>query len=204
MTDARTKPTQILAGVTPSQTVGPYYAYGLTPRGRFPWRDQFDTPVATPDAEGTRIALVGRIYDGDGKPVPDALIEIWQADSAGRYAHPRDARARANSSFKGFGRCGTSKSGDFAFETIKPGIVPGADGKPQAPHIVVCLFARGMLRHLYSRIYFPEETAANAADAVLALVPADRRDTLIAKRDGATYRFDIHIQGGDETVFFDL
>ena len=200
MTDAKAKP----AGITPSQTVGPYFAYGLTPRGQFPWRDQFDTPVATADAEGTRLSIVGRVSDGDGKPVPDAMIEIWQADSAGRYAHPRDARARANSSFKGFGRCGTNKAGEFAFETIKPGVLGGADGKPQAPHIVVCVFARGMLRHLYTRIYFPDDTAAHAADAVLALVPADRRSTLIAKRDGGAYRFDIRIQGTGETVFFDL
>jgi protocatechuate 3,4-dioxygenase, alpha subunit len=200
MTDAKAKP----AGVTPSQTVGPYYSYGLTPRGQFPWRDQFDTPVATLDAEGKRLSIVGLVTDGDGKPVPDAMIEIWQADAAGRYAHPRDTRARANSSFKGFGRCGTNKTGAFSFETIKPGAVPGADEKPQAPHIVVCVFARGMLRHLYTRIYFPDETAANAADAVLQLVPEDRRGTLIAKRDGAAYRFDIRIQGGDETVFFDV
>ncbi len=200
MTEPKTKP----AGVTPSQTVGPYYSYGLTPRGKFPWRDQFDTPVATPDVEGTRLSIVGHVSDGDGKPVPDAMIEIWQADAAGRYAHPRDTRARANSSFKGFGRCGTNKAGEFSFETIKPGVVPGAGGKPQAPHIVVCVFARGMLRQLYTRIYFPDETAANAADAVLALVPADRRNTLIAKPEGQAYRFDIRIQGGDETVFFDI
>jgi protocatechuate 3,4-dioxygenase, alpha subunit len=200
MSDAKTKP----AGITPSQTVGPYYAYGLTPRGEYPWRDQFASPVATADAEGTRIMIIGRVYDGDAKAVPDALVEIWQADSSGRYAHPRDERARANSSFRGFGRCGTSKAGDFSFETVKPGVVPGAAGKPQAPHIVVCVFARGMLRHLYTRIYFPEETAANATDAVLALVPQDRRDTLIAQRDGDAYRFDIHIQGAGETVFFDV
>jgi protocatechuate 3,4-dioxygenase, alpha subunit len=200
MTDAKTKS----AGMTPSQTVGPYYAYGLTPRGEYSWRDQFADPVATADAEGTRIKLVGHVTDGDGKPVPDALVEIWQADAAGRYAHPRDTRARANSSFKGFGRCGTDKAGAFVFETIKPGVVPGPGGKPQAPHIVVCLFARGMLRHVYTRVYFPEDTAAHATDAVMALVPADRRGTLIAKRDGAAYRFDIRIQGGDETVFFDV
>jgi protocatechuate 3,4-dioxygenase, alpha subunit len=200
MSDAKTKP----AGITPSQTVGPYYAYGLTPRGAYPWRDQFADPVATPDAEGTRLQIAGTVIDGDGKPINDAMIEIWQADSAGRYAHPRDSRARSNTSFKGFGRCGTSKAGGFVFETIKPGVVPGPGGKPQAPHIVVCVFSRGMLRHLYTRIYFPEETAANAADPVLALVPTDRRGTLIAKREGAGYRFDIRIQGDSETVFFDV
>ena len=110
MTDAKKKP----AGITPSQTVGPYYAYGLTPRNEYPFRDAFAAPVATPDAEGTRIRLSGHVLDGDGKAIPDAMIEIWQADSAGRYAHPRDSRARANSSFKGFGRSGTDKNGGFA------------------------------------------------------------------------------------------
>ena len=201
MSDALNKP----AGITPSQTVGPYFAYGLTPRADYPWRDAFAAPVATPDAEGTRIRLTGRVFDGDGTPVPDAMIEIWQADASGRYAHPRDDRARANSSFKGFGRCGADKSGGFAFETIMPGAVPGPGGKQQAPHIVVCVFARGMLRHLYTRIYFPDHTAANATDPVLNLVPADRRATLIAKGAGSSaYTFDIRIQGADETVFFDL
>ena len=202
MTDGKTtKPS----GVTPSQTVGPYFAYGLTPRGAFPFRDAFDKPVATPDAQGERIRIAGRVLDGDGAAVPDAMVEIWQADSAGRYAHPRDAGPRANSSFKGFGRCGTDKAGAFAFDTIKPGAVAGPDGKMQAPHIVVCLFARGMLRHVYTRIYFAEDSATHAADPVLALVPADRRATLIAKRgaDGS-YVFDIRIQGGAETVFFDI
>lgn len=200
-----TDPTHKPAGITPSQTVGPYYAYGLTPRGAYAFRDAFADPVATPDCEDTRIKLTGHIYDGDGRPIPDSMIEIWQADSAGRYAHPRDNRARANSSFKGFGRCGADKNGGYAFETIMPGVVPGPDGKPQAPHIVVCLFARGMLRHLYTRIYFADAAAANAADPILALVPADRRNTLIAKRAGdGAYTFDIHVQGGDETVFFDV
>lgn len=201
MTDATKKPV----GITPSSTVGPYFAYGLTPRADYPFRDAFADQVATPDAEGERIRIIGRVFDGDGAVIPDAMIEIWQADGAGRYAHPRDTATRANTSFKGFGRCGTSKAGAFAFDTIKPGVVAGPGGKPQAPHIVVCIFARGMLRHLYSRIYFADNTVANAADPVLALVPAGRRDTLIAKRgpDGA-YAFDIRIQGGDETVFFDL
>ena len=192
------------AGITPSSTVGPYFAYGLTPRTDYPFRDAFDGPVATLDAEGERIRITGRVFDGDGAVIPDAMLEIWQADGAGRYAHPRDTGTRANTSFKGFGRCGTTKSGTFVFDTIKPGVVAGPAGKMQAPHIVMAVFARGMLRHLYTRIYFDNETA-NAADPILALVPADRRGTLIAKRgtDGA-YTFDICIQGGAETVFFDL
>ena len=201
MSETKSKP----AGITPSQTVGPYFAYGLTPGSDYPVRDAFAGPVATPDAEGTRIRIAGQVLDGDGKPVPDAMIEIWQADAAGRYAHPRDDRARANSSFKGFGRCGADKNGGFAFDTIMPGAVPGPGGKSQAPHVLVCLFARGMLRHLYTRIYFGDHAAANAADPVLHLVPAERRGTLLATRgaDG-TYGFDIRIQGDDETVFFDI
>ena len=133
------------------------------------------------------------------------MLEIWQADSQGRFCDPQDKRALPNSSFKGFGRVGTDESGGYAFDTIKPGVVPDADGKPQAPHIVLAVFARGMLLHLYTRIYFDDE-AANAGDSVLALVPADRRATLIAKKAAAgnVYRFDVHLQGDNETVFFDV
>src|SRR5207253_4892474 len=132
------------------------------------------------------------------------MLEIWQADAQGRFADPQDKRALPNASFKGFGRCGTDAKGEFVFDTIKPGAVPDPDGKPQAPHILMAVFARGMLLQNYTRIYFDDEMA-NAADPVLALVPADRRGTLIAKRgDGGVYRFDIHLQGDDETVFFDV
>ncbi|HEX7920734.1 MAG TPA: protocatechuate 3,4-dioxygenase subunit alpha, partial [Bradyrhizobium sp.] len=153
-----------------------------------------------------RIRVEGTVYDGDGAVIPDCMLEIWQADSQGRFSDPQDARALPNSSFKSFGRCGTDNSGFYAFDTIKPGIVPDADGKPQAPHIVLAVFARGMLLHLYTRIYFEDE-AGNAGDAVLALVPADRRATLIARRKagaGSTYTFDVRLQGDNETVFFDV
>ena len=147
------------------------------------------------------------MFDGDGAIVPDCMLEIWQADAQGRFSDPQDKRALPNSSFKGFGRIGTDANGAYAFDTIKPGPVPDPDGKPQAPHIVLAIYARGMLLHLYSRIYFDGE-AANAADPVLALVPADRRATLIAARQpgtgSAVYRFDIHLQGDNETVFFDV
>ena len=135
------------------------------------------------------------------------MLEIWQADAQGRFSDPQDARALPNSTFKGFGRCGTDPNGDYAFDTIKPGVVPDPDGKPQAPHLLLAIFARGMLLHNYTRIYFDGE-AANAADPVMALVPADRRATLIATREksdgSAVYRFDIRLQGDDETVFFDV
>jgi protocatechuate 3,4-dioxygenase alpha subunit len=135
------------------------------------------------------------------------MLEIWQADAQGRFADPQDKRALPNATFRGFGRCGTDPNGGYAFDTIKPGSVPDPDGKPQAPHILLAVFARGMLLHLYTRIYLDGE-AANAADPVMALVPADRRATLIAARQSgngnAVYRFDIHLQGDNETVFFDV
>ena len=194
-------------GVTPSQTVGPFFKYGLTPDGQYEWNDAFTSNLVTSDASGERIRIEGRVFDGDGQPVPDAMLEIWQADAQGRFSDPQDQRALPNSTFKGFGRCGTDPNGDFAFDTIKPGVVPDPDGKPQAPHLLLAIFARGMLLHLYTRIYLGGE-AANAADPVLALVPADRRGTLIAAREpgasNAVYRFDIRLQGDNETVFFDI
>ena len=193
-------------GITPSQTVGPYFKYGLTPNGEYEWNDAFTNNLLTGDVSGERIRVEGTVYDGDGAVIPDCMLEIWQADSQGRFSDPQDARALPKSSFKGFGRCGTDKSGFYSFDTIKPGVVPDADGKPQAPHIVLAVFARGMLLHLYTRIYFDDE-AGNAGDAVLALVPADRRATLIARRkagSGNTYMFDVHLQGDNETVFFDV
>ena len=194
-------------GITPSQTVGPYFKYGLTPNGQYEWNDAFTNNLVTPDVSGDRIRVEGRVFDGDGQPVPDCMLEIWQADAQGRFADPQDQRALPNSAFRGFGRCGTDANGDYAFDTIKPGPLPDPDGKPQAPHILLAVFGRGMLLHLYTRIYLGGETA-NAADPVLALVPADRRDTLIAAREpgngNAVYRFDIHLQGDDETVFFDV
>jgi protocatechuate 3,4-dioxygenase alpha subunit len=193
-----------VSGTTPSQTVGPYFAYGLTPNGKYAWNDAFSSNLVTPDTSGDRIRVEGFVYDGDGLPVPDCMLEIWQADAQGRFADPQDKRALPNATFKGFGRCGTGAKGEFSFDTIKPGPVPGPDGKPQAPHILMAIFARGMLLQNYTRIYFDDE-AANAGDPVLALVPADRRGTLIAKRgQSGAYRFDIHLQGDDETVFFDV
>jgi protocatechuate 3,4-dioxygenase alpha subunit len=194
-------------GLTPSQTVGPFFKYGLTPNGQYAWNDAFTSNLLTPDTSGDRIRITGRVFDGDGQPVPDCMLEIWQADAQGRFADPQDKRALPNATFRGFGRCGTDANGDYAFDTIKPGSVPDPDGKPQAPHILVAVFARGMLLHNYTRIYFDGE-AANAGDPVLALVPPDRRPTLIASREAGNgnpvYRFDIRLQGDNETVFFDI
>lgn len=198
-----------MSGLTPSQTVGPFFAYGLTPDGNYEWNDAFTNNLVTPDAAGERIRIAGQVFDGDGVPVPDSMLEIWQADAQGRFSDPKDKRALPNASFRGFGRCGANSEGGFAFDTIKPGIVPDPDGNPQAPHILMAIFARGMTRHLYTRIYFEDEGDKNATDFALALVPADRRGTLIARRekgvDGvAYYRFDVRLQGEGETVFFDI
>ena len=193
-------------GQTPSQTVGPFFAYGLTPQqyGN-PFRSLAGPTLADEDTPGERIRIVGRVLDGDGVPVPDAMIEIWQADAEGRYAHPADPRA-SNVRFTGFGRCGTGTDPEnrFIFDTIKPG--PIGDG--QAPHVNVVVFMRGLLSHVYTRIYFADEAEANARDPVLASVEEARRRTLIAAREtapsGTVYRLDLHMQGPDETVFFDV
>ena len=192
-------------GQTPSQTVGPYFAYGLTPQQYgYPLKEIAGGRLADDAVEGVRIRLEGRVFDGAGKPVPDAMIEIWQADAQGRYAHPADPRG-SNTGFRGFGRFGTGTDPEnrFVFDTVKPGAI----GDGQAPHVNVVVFMRGLLLHAYTRLYFPDEAAANAADPVLASVPEERRRTLIAQRvdgpTGVTYRFDIHMQGDDETVFFD-
>ncbi|MES2599748.1 MAG: protocatechuate 3,4-dioxygenase subunit alpha [Pseudomonadota bacterium] len=195
-----------MSNITPSQTVGPYFKYGLTPGNDYAWNDAFGNDLVTADVSGERIRIVGQVFDGDGKIIPDSMLEIWQADAQGRFADPQDTRAMPNAAFKGFGRCGTDAKGGFEFRTIKPGPVPGPGGKPQAPHILMAVFARGMTQQAITRIYLGGE-AANAADPILTLVPADRRATLIATReqgDAATYRFDIHLQGDRETVFFDV
>lgn len=180
---------------TASQTVGPFLRIGLAP--------MTITEIAAPDVPGERITLRGRVFDGDGAPVNDALIEVWQANAEGRYTHPDDTQEKPlTPQFLGFGRSPTDDAGAFHFTTIKPGPVPGPDGQPQAPHLVVVVFMRGLLRHLVTRLYFPDEPA-NATDPVLSLVPAERRATLIARPapDGAL-EWDIHLQGADETVFF--
>ena len=191
---------------TPSQTVGPYFAYGLTPEQYgYAFTSIAGGVLAAEAGDGERIRIEGRVLDGAGAAVSDAMVEIWQADGQGRYAHPADPRS-SNARFRGFGRVGTGTDPEnrFVFETVKP----GAPAEGQAPHVNLVLFLRGLLSHAYTRIYFSDEAEANAADAVLAAVPAERRATLIAARDdtGGTplYRFDIHLQGDRETVFFDV
>ncbi len=180
---------------TPSQTVGPYLAIVL------PWEDGPD--IAAPATAGA-VVITGRLLDGAGETVPDGLIEIWQADPAGRFDHPDDPRgAQAYAGFRGFGRCPTGADGEFHFRTVKPGPLPDGAGGNEAPHLDVSVFARGLLQRLVTRIYFPDEHDANAADPVLrGLGPRERKLlTAISEGDGAL-RFDIRMQGPDETPFF--
>jgi protocatechuate 3,4-dioxygenase alpha subunit len=186
-------------GQTPSQTVGPYFAM------RIATGEEWRLPVP----EGAeRIVVRGQILDGDGEPVPDALVETWQANPAGRYNHPDDQRdLTLPTDFTGFGRAKTD-GGEFRIETVKPGPVPDPEGEPQAPHISVIVQARGMLNPVFTRLYFSDEHEANDHDLIMRRVPEHRRQTLIAEHvegsDPAEYRFDIKLQGENETVFFDV
>ncbi len=187
---------------TPSQTVGPFFHLGLD---RPEWSD-----LTRDNPAGKRIVIEGRVLDGDGMPVPDALIELWQANAAGRYAHPDDQQTDKplDPRFRGFGRVATDSEGRFRITTIKPGPVPGRGNSLQAPHINLVFFSRGLLIHLYTRIYFAGEPA-NATDPLLTSIedPAVR-NTLLSRREGsgspAHYRFDIVLQGENETAFLDI
>jgi len=185
-------------GAIPHQTVGPYFHIGLA------WR--FQPEIAPPGVPGERVTVTGRVLDGDGRPVPDAMIEIWQADPEGRYPHPEDPRsAEVDPRFRGFGRVPTDGDGVFRIATVKPGRVPGPDGRTQAPHLVASVFMRGLLRHLVTRMYFPDDPA-NADDPVLSRVEPARRGTLVARRGGdapGALAWDVVLQGEAETVFFD-
>lgn len=192
-----------------SQTAGPYVHIGLTPNfaeisGVYP--EDLGTKMAGPNAKGERITIVGRVIDGAGAPLRDALVEIWQADAAGLYNSPAEMRGSADSDLTGWGRCPTDmNTGEFRFETVKPGKVPAKDGRPMAPHISVWVVARGINLGLNTRMYFADEAEANAADPILARIEHKSRiPTLMARRDGDVYRFDIHLQGADETIFFDI
>jgi protocatechuate 3,4-dioxygenase, alpha subunit len=186
-------------GATPSQTVGPYLHIGLD------WLNTTD--LASPGVAGERIVIQGRLLDADRAPIPDGVIEIWQANSHGRYAHPDDGRVLPlESGFSGFGRTPTGGNGEFRFSTIKPGRVPATNGQLQAPHIMVNVFARGLLRQAVTRVYFPDDD--HASDPVMASVPVNRRMTLIARSvAGQVGVFEWNVLlGGDqnETVFFDV
>ena len=185
-------------GLTPSQTVGPFLEIGL------PWPDgPFVVPEDTPGA----ITITGVVFDGAGDPVTDALVETWQADPDGRFAHPDDPRGAAGPGFRGFGRCPTGPDGSYLIVTLKPGALPSPDGGTEAPHLDVSVFARGLLDRVVTRVYFPDEAEANAADPVLASIADPARVATLIARPGpgpARLRFDIHLQGDPETVFFDV
>ncbi|GAC1042910.1 protocatechuate 3,4-dioxygenase subunit alpha [Rhizobium sp. No.120] len=194
---------------TPSQTAGPYVHIGLTPNyseiGGV-YETDLGSVMLNDKTLGERITVTGRVLDGAGAPVKDAVLEIWQADSAGLYNSPSELRGTADPNFTGWGRCPTnSTDGVFRFETIKPGRVPFKDGRKMAPHITVWIVARGINIGLHTRMYFPEEAAANAEDPLLARIEhRDRLATLIAAKEGSVYTFDIHLQGDKETVFLDI
>jgi len=186
---------------TPSQTAGPYFHLGLTAKHSV-------TKIAGPKAKGERLRILFRVLDGNNEPVPDAMIEIWQADAEGKYRHPDDPQGKMEDpEFFGFGRLATDQNGICIFETIKPGFVPADDElSVQASHLNVSIFGRGILKRLATRLYFAEDLA-NDADPVLALVPDERRYTLFAQRvaEGeCDWVLDIHLSGKDETVFFDV
>lgn len=196
-------------GETPSQTVGPYFSMRLATQDR-------DAAMADDDTPGVKTLIVGRVFDGRGEPIEDALVEVWQANSDGRYWHLLDdglddGHPLTKGSFTGFGRAKTKfGDGTWCIQTIKPGRVAGPNGGLQAPHLNICLQARGVLNPLFTRMYFPDEEEANAADPILAAIPADRRNTVIALAEkgagnGAkAYRFDMRIQGQDETALLDF
>ena len=177
---------------TPSQTIGPFFHDALLNEDR--------SELLSPD-HPRAVRIDGTIYDGAGEPVPDAMVEIWQANEEGHYADTSDDLK----TFSGFGRSGTDADGWYSFVTIKPGPVPGHDGSLQAPHIMVSVFARGLLKRLVTRIYFPDESESNARDPVLSsMEDPEFRKTLVANDEGGALRFDVHLQGDNQTAFFEL
>jgi len=186
---------------TTSQTIGPFFEIGLH------WLVQDN--LAEDGVAGERVSIEGRVLDGDGVPVTDAFLEIWQANAHGKYTHPEDKQPKpVDPKFTGYGRIPTNGEGIFRFATIKPGPVPGPDGNKhdQAPHLLVSVFMRGLLRRLVTRVYFPDEPL-NAADCILNLVEPERRSTLIARRisgQPGALEWNVILQGSNETVFFDL
>jgi len=194
---------------TPSQTGGPYVHIGLTPNFcgiTGVWATDLGTAMVNRKTKGERITITGRVFDGLEAPIRDCVVEIWQADAGGLYPSPSETRGAADPNFTGWGRCpADGETGEFHFETIKPGRVPFPDGRLQAPHISLWIVARGINLGLNTRLYFGDEAKANAEDPILARIEhRDRLKTLIAEKKGSTYTFDVHLQGPKETVFFDI
>ena len=183
-------------GQTPSQTVGPFFHYAL------PY--EAGTRVAGARRPGS-IRLGGRVLDGAGAPIADSMVEIWQADESGVFVTtPRIYEVPEPGGFRGFGRCATGPGGEYEFHTVKPAAVATVDGRAQAPHIAMAVFARGMLRQAVTRVYFDDEADANSADPLLSGLTPQRRATMVATRTGDEFRFDVRLQGDDETVFLDV
>ncbi|MGR3572001.1 protocatechuate 3,4-dioxygenase subunit alpha [Brevirhabdus sp.] len=195
---------------TPSQTAGPYVHIGCTPNFAGitgVYAEDPGTRMTNDRTRGTRITVTGRVLDGTGTPLRDALVEIWQADADGLYPSPAERRGTADPNFTGWGRSpGDMQTGEFRFDTIKPGAVPFRDGRMMAPHIGFWIVARGINLGLHTRMYFPDEPAANAADPMLSSIEHQSRvPTLVARDEGdGVYRFDIRLQGEDETIFLDI
>lgn len=191
---------------TPSQTAGPYVHIGLAPgdAGFDMYETELGQDIAGPNAAGERIRVEGRVMDGTGSPIKDVLLEVWQANAEGNYAHPEGGEVEDG--FRGFGRVISDfETGEWGFDTVKPGAVAGRSGSVQAPHLTLWIVARGINLGLNTRMYFDDEADANAADPVLNMIEwENRRPTLIATRQGNVYRFEIHVQGENETVFFDV
>jgi protocatechuate 3,4-dioxygenase alpha subunit len=194
---------------SPSQTAGPYLHIGCLPNfsgieGVYP--QDPGSCMVTANTLGERIKILGHVYDGDGAPLLDAMIEIWQADAAGLYQSLQDNRGEADAEFSGWGRQPCDQhSGEFVFDTVKPGQLPYPDGRPQAPHITLWIVARGINIGLHTRLYFDDEAEANAVDPILTQLAAERAETLLAKSKGdGSYHFEIYLQGDNETVFFDM
>lgn len=194
---------------SPSQTAGPYVHIGCTPNftGINIYGSDLGTSMKAGPVKGQEITISGIVYDGTGTPLKDAMIEIWQPDAAGLFASHNETRGKADPNFTGWGRSPSDMTtGEFSFETVKPGAVPWPDGRMQAPHITAWIVARGINIGLHTRIYFDDEPKANATDPILIRIEHQNRvPTLLAKKAGErTYRFDIHLQGPDETIFFDI
>jgi protocatechuate 3,4-dioxygenase alpha subunit len=194
---------------SPSQTAGPYVHIGCMPNftGIEMYGGDLGTSMKTGPVQGEEITIKGTVFDGMGAPMRDAMIEIWQPDAAGLFPSANEVRGEADPNFTGWGRSpGDMETGEYTFETVKPGAVPMPDGRMQAPHITVWIVARGINIGLQTRAYFEDESAANAADPILARIELQARvSTLLARKEGAgIYRFDIHIQGPIETIFFDI
>ena len=198
-----------MSGITPSQTVGPFFAYGLTPNGKYDWVDTFSNNLITPDASGERIHVRGRVFDADDKPIPDCMIEIWQADAQGRYANPADQRSLPNAKFTGFGRCGADDNGDYSFDTIKPGPYPWRNHHNawRPAHIHFSVFGHSFLSRLVTQMYFPGDPLFPFDPIYNSVSDEKARERMVSSFDlentipewALCFRFDMVLRGRNQT-----